>query len=91
ALIMDPPLMLFDEPTSALDPRLTEEVLTVIQDLAIRNRTSIIVTHEMGFARTVATDVVVMAEGRIAEHGPPDAIFGAPRSAATRELLRLAS
>jgi ABC-type histidine transport system ATPase subunit len=91
ALIMDPPLMLFDEPTSALDPRLTEEVLTVIRNLAIRNRTSIIVTHEMGFARNVATDVVVMADGRIAEHGPPDAIFGAPRSAATRELLRLAS
>ena len=90
ALIMDPPLMLFDEPTSALDPRLTEEVLTVIRDLAIRNRTAIIVTHEMGFARNVATDVVVMAEGRIAEHGPPEAIFGAPSTPAARELLRLA-
>ncbi len=90
ALIMDPPLMLFDEPTSALDPRLTEEVLTVIRDMAIRNRTSIIVTHEMGFARNIATDVIVMAEGRIAEQGPPEAIFGAPRSPAARELLALA-
>jgi polar amino acid transport system ATP-binding protein len=90
ALIMDPPIMLFDEPTSALDPQLTEEVLTVIRDLAIRNRTSIIVTHEMGFARNIATDIVVMAEGRIVEQGPPDAIFGAPRSPAARQLLKLA-
>jgi len=90
ALIMDPPIMLFDEPTSALDPQLTDEVLTVIRDLAIRNRTSIIVTHEMGFARSIATDVVVMAEGRIAEQGPPDTIFGAPRSPAARQLLKLA-
>jgi len=87
ALIMDPPIMLFDEPTSALDPRLTEEVLTVIRDLAIRNRTSIIVTHEMGFARSVATEVVVMAEGRIVEKGPPVQIFDAPQTAAARELL----
>src|SRR5260221_22998 len=72
ALIMDPPIMLFDEPTSALDPQLTDEVLTVIRDLAIRNRTSIIVTHEMGFARNVATDIVVMADGKIAEQGPPE-------------------
>jgi ABC-type histidine transport system ATPase subunit len=90
ALIMDPPIMLFDEPTSALDPRLTDEVLTVIRDLAIRNRTSIIVTHEMGFARDVATDVIVMADGKITEQGPPEAIFGAPRSAAARQLLKLA-
>ena len=90
ALIMDPPIMLFDEPTSALDPHLTDEVLTVIRDLAIRNRTSIIVTHEMEFARNVATDVVVMADGRISEQGPPDVIFGAPRSVATRRLLKVA-
>jgi polar amino acid transport system ATP-binding protein len=90
ALIMDPPLMLFDEPTSALDPRLTEEVLTVIRDMAIRNRTAIIVTHEMGFARNVATDVIVMAEGKIVEQGPPEVIFGAPRTPAARELLALA-
>jgi ABC-type histidine transport system ATPase subunit len=89
ALIMDPPIMLFDEPTSALDPHLTDEVLTVIRDLAIRNRTSIIVTHEMEFARNVASDVVVMADGRIIEQGPPDAIFGAPRSMAARQLLKL--
>jgi ABC-type polar amino acid transport system ATPase subunit len=91
ALMMDPPIMLFDEPTSALDPRLTDEVLTVIRDLAIQDRTSIIVTHEMGFARNVATDVVVMAEGRIVEHGAPDEVFGAPRNRSTQQLLRYAS
>jgi ABC-type polar amino acid transport system ATPase subunit len=91
ALMMDPPIMLFDEPTSALDPRLTDEVLTVIRDLAIQDRTSIIVTHEMGFARNVATDVVVMAEGRIVEHGTPDEVFGAPRNRSTQQLLRYAS
>jgi ABC-type polar amino acid transport system ATPase subunit len=90
ALMMDPATMLFDEPTSALDPKLTDEVLTVIRDLAIRDRTSIIVTHEMGFARNVASDVVVMAEGRIVEHGTPDQIFGAPRSRATQQLLQYA-
>jgi polar amino acid transport system ATP-binding protein len=91
ALIMDPAIMLFDEPTSALDPKLTDEVLTVIRDLAIRDRTSVIVTHEMGFARNVATDVVVMDGGRIAEHGPPDQIFGSPRSVAAQQLLQYAS
>jgi polar amino acid transport system ATP-binding protein len=90
ALMMDPPIMLFDEPTSALDPRLTDEVLTVIRNLAIQDRTSIIVTHEMSFARNVATDVVVMAEGRIVEHGPPKEIFGAPRNRATQQLLQYA-
>jgi len=88
SLIMDPPIMLFDEPTSALDPKLTDEVLSVIRDLAISNRTSIIVTHEMEFAQSVATDVVVMYEGRIAEIGSPKEIFGAPRSEAAKELLR---
>jgi ABC-type histidine transport system ATPase subunit len=88
ALIVDPKIMLFDEPTSALDPRLTDEVLTVIRDLAIRDRTSIIVTHEMGFARNIASEIVVMAEGRIVEQGPPDQIFRAPRSRATRQLLQ---
>jgi ABC-type histidine transport system ATPase subunit len=82
--------MLFDEPTSALDPKLTDEVLTVIRDLAIQDRTSIIVTHEMAFARNIATDVVVMAEGRIVEHGTPAQIFGAPRSPATQQLLQYA-
>jgi ABC-type histidine transport system ATPase subunit len=90
ALIMDPAVMLFDEPTSALDPKLTDEVLTVIRDLAIRDRTSIIVTHEMGFARNVASDIVVMAEGRIVEHGSPDQIFGAPHSPAAQQLLQYA-
>jgi polar amino acid transport system ATP-binding protein len=88
SLIMDPPVMLFDEPTSALDPKLTDEVLSVIRDLAISNRTSIIVTHEMEFAHNVATDVVVMFEGRIAEVGTPTEVFGAPRSEAAKQLLR---
>ena len=88
ALIMDPAVMLFDEPTSAFDPRLTDEVLTVIRDLAIRDRTSIIVTHEMGFARNVASEIVVIAEGRIVEQGPPNQIFRDPRSRATRQLLQ---
>jgi ABC-type histidine transport system ATPase subunit len=91
ALIMEPTIMLFDEPTSALDPKLTDEVLTVIRDLAIRDRTSVIVTHEMGFARNVATHVVVMAGGGIAEHGPPDQIFGSPRSSAAQQLLQYAN
>ena len=79
--------MLFDEPTSALDPKLTDEVLSVIRDLAISDRTSIIVTHEMGFANNVATDVIVMSEGEIAEMGPPAQIFGGPKSDAAKRLL----
>jgi ABC-type polar amino acid transport system ATPase subunit len=88
SLIMDPAIMLFDEPTSALDPKLTDEVLSVIRDLAISDRTSIIVTHEMAFANNVATDVIVMSEGEIAEMGPPAQIFGAPESDAAKRLLQ---
>jgi len=88
ALIMDPPVMLFDEPTSALDPKLTDEVLSVIRDLAISDRTSIIVTHEMAFANSVATDVVVMSAGMVAEMGPPTQIFDSPQSEAAKQLLQ---
>lgn len=88
SLMMQPRLMLFDEPTSALDPELTGEVLGVIRDLAIGGRTSIIVTHELGFAREVATKIVFMAEGRVVEQGPPDAVLNAPREQRTRDFLK---
>ena len=87
ALMMDPPFMLFDEPTSALDPELTGEVLKVIGDLAIRGRTSVIVTHEIGFARDVADWVVIMDGGRIIEEGPPVAVIDNPEGERTRSFL----
>jgi len=87
SLIMDPPIMLFDEPTSALDPELTGEVLRVIRDLAIGGRTAIIVTHELRFAREVASHVVFMEEGRIVEEGPPEQVLGVPREARTRVFV----
>ncbi len=73
--MMDPPFMLFDEPTSALDPELTGEVLKVIGGLAIRGRTSVIVTHEVGFARDVADWVIIMDGGRVIEEGPPASVM----------------
>jgi polar amino acid transport system ATP-binding protein len=79
--------MLFDEPTSALDPELIGEVLTVIGDLAIRGRTSIIVTHELAFAAEVADRIVFMDEGRIVEQGEPEAILRQPREERTRTFL----
>jgi len=88
SLMMQPRLMLFDEPTSALDPELTGEVLRVIRDLAIGGRTSIIVTHELGFAREVATKIVFMAEGKVVEQGPPEAVLNAPREQRTRDFLK---
>jgi len=87
SLIMDPPIMLFDEPTSALDPELTGEVLRVIRDLAIGGRTAIIVTHELRFAREVASHVVFMEEGRIVEEGPPEQVLGVPREVRTRAFV----
>jgi polar amino acid transport system ATP-binding protein len=80
ALAIDPLAMLFDEPTSALDPELVGEVLAVIGDLAKENRTMILVTHEMKFARNVANHVVFLRNGLIEEQGPPDEVFGAPKS-----------
>ena len=80
ALAVDPLAMLFDEPTSALDPELVGEVLAVIGDLAKEHRTMILVTHEMKFARNVASHVVYLRQGIIEEQGPPEQLFGDPKS-----------
>ena len=87
ALAMDPEVMLFDEPTSALDPEMVGEVLAVIQGLVENGMTSIIVTHEMGFAREVSSRVLFMDEGLIEEAGTPEQIFGHPSSPRTQEFL----
>ena len=91
ALAVDPSVMLFDEPTSALDPELVGEVLTVIRDLAAEGRTMILVTHEMKFAREVASHVIYLSEGRIEEEGPPEEVFGNPRSERLQQFLRTVS
>ncbi|WP_411709790.1 ABC transporter ATP-binding protein [Albidovulum salinarum] len=91
ALAIDPSAMLFDEPTSALDPELVGEVLTVIRDLAAEGRTMLLVTHEMKFAREVADHVIYFANGRIEEEGPPDQVFGAPRSERLKQFLKSVS
>ncbi|MCV2863951.1 ABC transporter ATP-binding protein [Albidovulum sediminicola] len=80
ALAMEPEAILFDEPTSALDPELVGEVLKVMQDLAAEGRTMIVVTHEMGFARDVSSEVVFLHQGRIAEQGPPEEMFTNPKT-----------
>jgi polar amino acid transport system ATP-binding protein len=87
ALAMEPEVMLFDEPTSALDPEMVGEVLTVIQDLVKNGMTSIIVTHEMGFAREVSSRVLFMDEGVIAEQNTPQELFGHPQNIRTQEFL----
>lgn len=87
ALAMNPGVILFDEPTSALDPELVGEVLGVIRQLAEEGRTLLIVTHEMRFARDVASQVVFLHAGRIEEQGPPADVFGAPRSERCRAFL----
>ena len=88
ALAMEPRVMLFDEPTSALDPELVGEVLQVMKLLASEGMTMMVVTHEMGFAREVADEVVVMDAGRIVESGPPDTIFRNPTQERTRAFLQ---
>jgi len=88
ALCMNPRAMLFDEPTSALDPELVGEVLAVIRDLAAEGRTMILVTHEMKFAREVASHVIYLHQGVIEEEGPPEQVFGAPRSERLKQFLR---
>ncbi len=88
ALAMEPEVMLFDEPTSALDPEMVGEVLVVIQDLVKNGMTSIIVTHEMGFAREISTRVLFMDEGRIAEQNTPHELFGHPENPRTQEFLK---
>jgi ABC-type polar amino acid transport system ATPase subunit len=87
ALAMDPEAILFDEPTSALDPKMTGEVISVMSDLAAEGQTMIVVTHAMGFARTVAHQVHILHAGTIAESGPPEQIFESPRTDITRDFL----
>ena len=87
ALAMEPEVLLFDEPTSALDPEMVGEVLNVMQDLARRGMTMIVVTHEMAFARDVSNHVVFMADGVIAEEGDPAQVFSAPKNTWTQEFL----
>ncbi len=86
-LAMDPDIILFDEPTSALDPEMVGEVLEVMQSLAQTGLTMLVVTHEMAFARDVSSRVMFMDGGVIAEDGPPEEIFQAPKQARTREFL----
>ncbi|MFL5272038.1 MAG: amino acid ABC transporter ATP-binding protein [Anaeromyxobacteraceae bacterium] len=87
ALCMRPRIMLFDEPTSALDPEMVKEVLDVMLDLASQGMTMVVVTHEMGFARSVADRVVFMDGGRIVEESAPAEFFGNPRHERTRDFL----
>lgn len=88
ALAMDPKLILFDEPTSALDPELIGEVLAVMEELAHSGMTMLVVTHEMGFARTVADEIIFMEKGVIVEQGPPEQLFRSPKQPRTAEFLR---
>lgn len=87
ALAMNPKVILFDEPTSALDPEMVGEVLDLIKQLAAEGMTLVIVTHEMGFAREIATRVLFMDEGRILEENTPDEIFSNPQNIRTKEFL----
>ncbi len=87
ALAIQPRVMLFDEPTSALDPELVGEVLRVIADLAKEGRTMVLVTHEMKFARQVATHVVYLYNGQVEEEGPPEELFGNPKSERLKQFL----
>ncbi|MDQ0988108.1 polar amino acid transport system ATP-binding protein [Streptomyces sp. V2I9] len=87
ALALEPKLLLFDEPTSALDPELVGEVLDVMKSLAATGTTMIVVTHEMGFAREVADQVVFMADGRVVEQGPPQQLLRTPAHERTRAFL----
>ncbi|MFE2727364.1 amino acid ABC transporter ATP-binding protein [Kitasatospora sp. NPDC059327] len=87
ALAMNPKVMLFDEPTSALDPEMINEVLEVMRQLAADGMTMVVVTHEMGFARSAANRVLFMADGRIVEQNTPEAFFTAPRSDRAKDFL----
>jgi ABC-type polar amino acid transport system ATPase subunit len=87
ALVMNPKVMLFDEPTSALDPELVGEVLAVMEELAREGMTMVVVTHEIGFAKRVASRVIMMDEGEIVEDGTPSEFFGSPRQERTRKFL----
>lgn len=87
ALAMNPKVLLFDEPTSALDPEMVGEVLSLIKELATEGMTMVIVTHEIAFARGVATRVLFMADGKICEQGAPEQIFNAPESERLKDFL----
>jgi ABC-type polar amino acid transport system ATPase subunit len=87
ALAMHPKYMLFDEPTSSLDPEMVGEVLTVIRELARAGMTMAIVTHEMGFAREIASSVVFMDEGLLLERSPPDKFFSSPDNPRAAEFV----
>jgi cystine transport system ATP-binding protein len=89
ALAMDPQVMLFDEPTSALDPELVGEVLKVMKELAMEGMTMVVVTHEMGFAREVADEVIFMDQGAVLERGTPEQLFTHPKEERTRQFLQL--
>lgn len=91
ALMSDPDLLLLDEVTSALDPELVGEVLSVIRELAAGGMTMVLATHEMGFARDVATQVCFLHEGRVLEAAPPAELFGQPKHERTRQFLRRVS
>jgi polar amino acid transport system ATP-binding protein len=88
AIAIKPQVVLLDEPTSALDPEMTAEVLELIEELKAEGRDLLLVTHEMGFARRLADRVALLAGGKIAEIGPPEQLFAAPESEATRNFLR---
>ena len=87
ALMMEPEVMLFDEPTSALDPEMVGEVLEVMKELAEDGMTMVVVTHEMGFAREVASRVLFMADGKLIEEGTPEEIFSHPKSPRLQDFL----
>lgn len=87
ALAMEPDVMLFDEPTSALDPEMVGEVLNVMKELAEDGMTMVVVTHEMGFAKEVASRIIFMDNGKIIEKGAPNEIFFNPKNSRTREFL----
>jgi ABC-type polar amino acid transport system ATPase subunit len=89
ALVMKPKVLLFDEPTSALDPELVGEVLRVMEELAREGMTMVVVTHEIGFARDVASRVLMMDEGLIIEEGAPDEFFANPRHERTQRFLEV--
>ena len=87
AIAIEPEVILFDEPTSALDPELIGEVLTIIRQLAKEGKTMVIVTHEMQFAREIATHVIFMEDGIIVEEGDPEKVFSKPEKERTRQFL----
>ncbi|WP_417696973.1 histidine ABC transporter ATP-binding protein HisP [Psychromonas sp.] len=90
ALAMEPEVLLFDEPTSALDPELVGEVLKIMQQLAEEGKTMIVVTHEMGFARNIASHVVFLHQGKIEEQGTPEQLFDHPKSKRLQQFLSAA-